>query len=69
MVVTCLLLAIETGVTHERTARPSRCTVQAPHSAMPQPYLVPVSCRWSRSTHNKGVSGVGIDLGLFAIDE
>jgi hypothetical protein len=37
-------------------AAPSMCTVQAPHWAMPQPNLVPVSARSSRSTHNKGLS-------------
>jgi hypothetical protein len=31
-----------TGSTQERVAWPSMCTVQAPHSAMPQPNLVPV---------------------------
>ncbi len=30
------------GSTQERTGAPSMCTVQAPHCAMPQPYLVPV---------------------------
>src|SRR4030081_1839935 len=44
------------GITHERTAIPSTCTVQAPQSAMPHPYLVPVSDRWSRSTQRSGVS-------------
>jgi hypothetical protein len=31
--------------------------VQAPHSAMPQPYFVPVSLSSSRMTHNSGVLG------------
>jgi len=44
------------GVWHERIATPSACTVQAPHWAMPQPYLVPVMPSSSRRTHNKGVS-------------
>src|SRR5262249_42281381 len=44
------------GVTHERVAAPLRCTVQAPHSAMPQPNLVPVMPSTSRSTHSNGVS-------------
>ena len=35
----------DSGVSHERTGLPSMCTVQAPHSAMPQPYLVPVRFR------------------------
>src|SRR5688572_17948671 len=55
MVVTSLPAARETGATQERTASPSMCTVHAPHCAMPQPYLVPVSPRLSRSTHNNGV--------------
>ena len=36
---------------------PFKCTVQAPHSAMPQPNLVPVSWSTSRSTHSSGMSG------------
>src|SRR5499425_669412 len=32
------------------------CTMHAPHSAMPQPYLVPVSASFSRITHNRGMS-------------
>ena len=42
-----------------RSASPARpsCTVQAPHCAMPQPYLVPVMPSVSRSTHSSGVSG------------
>ncbi|MNT33730.1 hypothetical protein D3C72_1696720 [compost metagenome] len=46
-----------TGNWQERTATPSRCTVQAPHRPMPQPNLVPVSFKWSRNTHNKGMEG------------
>jgi hypothetical protein len=44
------------GRTQERTAWPSTCTVQAPHWAMPQPYLVPVRPSCSRITHRSGVS-------------
>src|SRR5262249_57449149 len=36
---------------------PSTWTVQAPHWAMPQPYLVPVSPIVSRNTHSSGVLG------------
>src|SRR3989442_11320324 len=46
-----------TGVTQERTALPSRCTVHAPHSATPQPYLVPVRPTCSRIAHSSGVPG------------
>ena len=31
------IFAAETGVMHERTASPLKCTVQAPHWARPQP--------------------------------
>src|SRR5215469_5488895 len=53
MVVTCLPLTRERGETQERIARPSRWTVQAPQSAMPQPNLVPVSPRESRKIQRK----------------
>jgi hypothetical protein len=49
-------LTVETGRTQLRVGTPSMCTVQAPHCAMPQPYLVPVSPSCSRSTHSSGVS-------------
>lgn len=39
------------------TARPSTITVQAPHSRLSQPYLVPVRLETSRSANNSGVSG------------
>src|SRR5258705_3782691 len=57
MVVTCFPSARDTGATHERIAFPSKCTVQAPQSAIPQPNFVPVSPSESRSTHNSGVDG------------
>src|SRR6202011_815170 len=47
---------LSTGVMQERVATPSTCTVQAPHSAMPQPNLVPVMPSTSRNTHSSGVS-------------
>src|SRR5476649_1253681 len=50
-------LTEDTGSTQERTGSPSTCTVQAPHCATPQPYLVPVSPTCSRIAHNKGVLG------------
>src|SRR5438132_13127744 len=56
IVVMRLPAATETDVMHERTALPSRCTVHAPHSAMPQPNFVPVIPSTSRSTQSKGVS-------------
>src|SRR5579864_2685844 len=57
MVVTCFPAARDTGVLQERTGRPSRCTVQAPHCATPQPYFVPVRPRCSRKTQSSGVEG------------
>ena len=57
MVVICLPSAALTGSEQERTGAPSRCTVQAPHCAMPQPYLVPVKPTFSRIAHSSGVSG------------
>src|SRR6516225_7749826 len=57
IVVICLPSAALTGTEHERMATPSMCTVQAPHWAMPQPYLVPVRPIVSRNTHSSGVLG------------
>src|SRR5262249_58556593 len=57
IVVICFPSASLTGTHHERIATPSMCTVQAPHWAMPQPYLVPVSPIVSRNTHSSGVLG------------
>src|SRR5712691_12040866 len=56
MVVTDSPSTIDTGVMQERMGLPSTCTVQAPHAATPQPNLVPVSLRCSRSTHRSGTS-------------
>src|SRR5437762_5570342 len=58
IVVTRLPATAATGSTQVRVATPSRWTVQAPHCAMPQPNLVPVSPSVSRSTQRSGVSGV-----------
>ena len=57
MVVTCFPAARDSGVLQERTGRPSRCPVQAPHCATPQPYFVPVRPRCSRKTQSRGVEG------------
>src|SRR3954454_19598152 len=56
MVVISDVPMLSIGVTHERVAFPSTCTVQAPHSAMPQPNFVPVMPRTSRNTQSSGVS-------------
>ena len=45
------------GSMQERVATPATCTVQAPHALMPQPYLVPVIFKSSRSTQSSGVEG------------
>ena len=55
MVVIFWPTAAEMGVTHERTGAPFRCTVQAPHSAWPQPNLVPVMPSVSRRAQRMGV--------------
>jgi hypothetical protein len=57
MVWIALPATLPTGVTQDRTAWPSTRTVQAPQAATPQPNLVPVICRRSRSTHSKGMAG------------
>jgi hypothetical protein len=57
MVVIFLPSTALSGTEHERMAIPSTWTVQAPHWAMPQPYLVPVSPIVSRNTQSSGVSG------------
>src|SRR2546430_9081378 len=56
MVVMALPAAAEIGVMQERVATPSRCTVHAPHSAIPHPNFVPVRPNSSRSVHRMGVS-------------
>src|SRR5262245_33071857 len=58
MVVTFPAPTVETAVTQERVGLPSRCTVQAPHCAIPPPNFVPVRPRVSRKTQSSGVSGL-----------
>src|SRR5262245_9821336 len=55
MVVTFAFATLFSEVTQERTAFPFTCTVQAPHSAAPQPNFVPVSFSSSRMTQRSGV--------------
>src|SRR3981081_4708809 len=50
-------LTVEAGRTQLRVGTPSICTVQAPHCAMPQPYLVPVRPIFSLIAQRSGVSG------------
>src|SRR2546423_10550365 len=57
MVSTLWFAAADTGTEHERTGSPFRCTVQAPHCAIPQPNFGPFTSSTSRSTHNSGISG------------
>src|SRR4029077_10366320 len=56
MVVMDLPATALRGNTQERVGAPSMCTVQAPHSAMPQPNFVPVMPNTSRNTQRSGVS-------------
>src|SRR6185436_11016313 len=67
MVVMRLPTAALTGITHERVAAPLMWTVQAPHCAMPQPYLVPVRPTCSRSTHSNGVLGSTLTSCVFPL--
>ncbi len=55
---------LDTGTWHERTASPFMCTVQAPHCATPQPYLVPGSSSTSRSTQRSGMSAEASTLAV-----
>src|SRR5271155_1823437 len=48
-------------VTQERTGLPLRCTVQAPHSDIPQPNLVPVSASSSRKYQSSGIVGSSVN--------
>src|SRR6266542_3696096 len=57
MVVMACPTAALTGMTQDRLGTPSRCTVQAPHNATPQPNLVPFIPSRSRNTHSNGMSG------------
>src|SRR5262245_26591305 len=43
------------GMVQERSTSPLMWTEQAPHWAMPQPYLVPVNPSCSRSTQSNGI--------------
>src|ERR1700732_5131717 len=58
MVVIFLPATLDIGVTQERAASPSICTVQAPHSAMPHPNFVPVMFSVSRNTQSSGIWGL-----------
>src|SRR5579859_1448004 len=51
-----LAFRLPTGIEQDRRTSPFTWTEQAPHCAMPQPYLVPVSPTCSRITHRRGVS-------------
>src|SRR4051794_16930011 len=65
MVVTDLSATSDTWVWQENARLPSMCTMQAPHRPVPQPNLVPVSFRPSRTTQSSGVSGgASTDTGL-----
>ena len=56
------------GVMQERVGTPSTCTVQAPHSAMPQPNFVPVMPSTSRNTQSERRVAVDIDRLIDAVD-
>src|SRR5271157_971904 len=44
------------GMMHVRVGAPSICIVQAPQAPTPQPNLLPVRPKCSRTTHNSGTS-------------
>jgi hypothetical protein len=46
---------------------PSTCTVQAPHCAMPQPYLVPVRPTYPQHPQQRSV-GLDLDVLLLSVD-
>src|SRR5262245_49617517 len=56
MVVIWRPCAIITGMMQVRCAAPSICMVQVPQAPMPQPNLLPVRPRCSRTTHSSGAS-------------
>lgn len=62
MVVTLLPATLETGVMQDRIACPFRWTVQAPHSAIPQPNFVPVIPSVSRKTQSSGIAGLTLTV-------
>ena len=57
MVTTDLPPTSDIGTPQARTASPFMCTVQAPHSATPQPNFVPVRPSSSRRYHISGIDG------------
>src|SRR5262252_11245111 len=67
MVVMAWPTAALTGITQDRLGIPSRCTVQAPQSATPQPNLVPFMPSTSRKTHSRGMSGATSTLWVFPL--
>ena len=67
MVVISEVPTLSMEVMQERAGAPSICTVQAPHSAMPQPNLVPVRPSTSRNTHSSGVSSSTSTLCVFPL--
>src|SRR5260221_1154356 len=67
MVSTFWSAAADTGTEHERTGSPFRCTVHAPHCAMPQPNFGPFTSRTSRNTHSRGISGSTSTLDFFPL--
>ena len=53
---------------HERVGSPSRCTVQAPHWAMPHPNFVPVSLSCSRTDPKQRRIRLCLYADRFAVD-
>ena len=68
MVRTGLPSAAATLVTQDRTRRPSRITVQAPHCPSPQPYLAPVSAEVVAQDAQQAAVRVGVEVAALAVD-
>src|SRR5215471_17510552 len=66
VVIECPTAAL-TGVTQDRLGIPSKCTVQAPHSAAPQPNLVPFMPSRSRRNQSSGMSGGASRVWVFPL--
>jgi hypothetical protein len=60
--------ARETGATHERTASPLICTVQAPHCAMPHPYFVPVRPKLFADHPQQRGRRINVEIDAFAVN-
>src|SRR5437899_11875287 len=61
-VVSFVPAAAETGTEQDRVGAPSRCTVQAPHCASPQPKCGLLILRSLRSAYRSGMLGSALTV-------